>query len=231
LNTLLHDVRHAIRTLRKSPAFALVAILTLAVAISANAVVFAVVTAVLINPLPYGDPDRLVTIVESDSHTSNAETVSAATFADVRRQSESFEQLSLWGDGSIRLVEAGRSEMIRGMVVSANFFDTLAVPMYLGRSFRPDEDRPGHEHVLILTYRTWSERFGGDPHIVGRAVPTLDGAYTASASCRHGSIRCTCRTRPSSRACSCPSATTSTATRAESRHAARFKPSDGSNAA
>ena len=177
MDTLFRDVRHAIRTLQKSPAFALVAILTLAVAISANAVVFAVVKAVLINPLPYGDPARLVTIVESDSPTSNPETVGAATFADVSRQSESFEQLSLWGDGAVRLVEAGRSDMIRGMVVSANFFDTLAVPMYLGRSFRPDEDRPGREHVLILTYGTWTERFGGDPRIVGRAIPTLDGAY------------------------------------------------------
>jgi putative ABC transport system permease protein len=171
-------VRHAIRTLQKSPTFAVVAILTLAVAIGANAVVFAVVKAVLINPLPYGDPDRLVTIVETDNHTSNPETVSAATFTDISRQSESFEQLSLWGDGSVRLVETDRSDMIRGMVVSANFFDTLGVSMHLGRGFRSGEDRPGREHVLIVTYGMWMERFGGDPRIVGHAISTLDGAYT-----------------------------------------------------
>jgi putative ABC transport system permease protein len=177
MDTVFQNLRHAIRRLRQSPTFAVVTILTLALAITANAVVFALVKAVLINPLPYGDPDRLVTIVEADRHTPNPQEVSAATFADLRRQSRSFEHLSLWTDASVRPIEAGL-DMIRGMRVSTNFFDALGVPMYLGRSFGPDEDLPGRGEVLVLTYATWTERFGGDPRVVGRSIPAIGGAYT-----------------------------------------------------
>src|SRR5713101_4085541 len=176
VETIIQDVRYALRTLRKAPTFTLTAVVTLALAIGANAVVFALVKAVLINPLPYGDPDRLLTVVESDSHTAHADTISAATFADVRRESHAFEQVALYGDASIRITDAGRPEMIRGMRVSANFFDALDVPMYLGRAFAPADDLPGHR-VVILTYGVWRERFGADVGIVGRVMPTLEGAY------------------------------------------------------
>src|SRR5262249_21218335 len=164
------DLRHAIRSLRKSPAFALVAIFTLALAIGANAVVFAVLKAILINSLPYADPDRLVTIVESDGRTPNPEAVADGTFAELKRQSRSFEQLSLWGDAAVRPVNAGQADMIRGMRVSANFFDTLGVPMYLGRSFVPDEELSERSRAVILTYETWATQFGGDRALVGRSI-------------------------------------------------------------
>src|SRR4051794_30636210 len=120
MSAIIQDVRFALRLLRKTPTFTLTVVATLALAIAANAVVTSLVKTVLINPLPYGDPDRLVTIVESDGHTAHADTISAATFADIRRESHSFEQMSLYGDTSVRVTDGARPEMIRGMRVSAN---------------------------------------------------------------------------------------------------------------
>src|SRR4051812_38891335 len=177
MDALLQDLRYAIRSLRKSPAFALVAILTLALAIAANAVVFAVLKTILINPLPYADPDRLVTMVESDGRTPNPEAVADGTFAELTRQSRSFEDLSVWGDAAVRLVDAGQADMIRGMRVSANFFETLRVAMYLGRSFGRDEELPDGARAVILTYETWVTHFGGDRTLVGRSIQAVDGAY------------------------------------------------------
>src|SRR5262249_34866179 len=133
--------------------------------------------AILINPLPYAEPDRLVTIVESDGRTSNPEAVADGTFAELKRQSLSFEQLSVWGDAAVRPVNAGQADMIRGMRVSANFFETLGVPMYLGRSFVPDEERPDRGRAVILTYETWATHFGGDRTLIGRSIQAVDGAY------------------------------------------------------
>jgi putative ABC transport system permease protein len=171
------DVRLAFRTIRMRPAFASIAILTLALGIAANAVVFAVVKSVLLTPLPYGDPDRLVSVVESDSHTPNAETVSSATVRDWRERSRSFDHLSLWGDSSVRPIHGDRVDQLRGMQVGVDFFETLGVRMYLGRSFRAGEDAQDAPDVLILTYGTWTDQFGGDPAVVGRSIPTIYGAY------------------------------------------------------
>jgi putative ABC transport system permease protein len=176
--TLLSDLRYAVRSLRKSPLFTLVVVLTLAIGIGANAVVFAVVKTVLLNPLPYSDPDRLVTVVEADSHTPNPETVSYATVQDWKRRTRLFDHLSLWADFGVRPLHDGRADQLRGMRVNADFFETVGVQMFMGRSFHEEEDTPGGRKVLILTYGTWTEQFGGDPTIVGRPIPTVDGPYT-----------------------------------------------------
>jgi putative ABC transport system permease protein len=174
----LRQVQFSLRALRKASAFSSVTIATLGLGIAANAVTFSLLKAVLFNPLPYADPDRLTTLVESDPHAPYPETISAATFASVRRANHSFERVSLWGDAAIRPIDAMPGDMIRGMRVSANFFGTLGVPMYLGRGFDPDEELEGRSRVVVLAYGTWRDRFGGDQHIIGRAIPTVDGRYT-----------------------------------------------------
>ena len=178
MDALWSDLRYAVRSLRKSPTFTVVAVVTLALGIGASAVVFAVVKTVILNPLPYREPHRLVTVVEADSHTLNPETVSHATVQDWRRRTQLFDHLSVWADFGVRPIRNGQAEQLRGMRVSAEFFETLGVPMFLGRSFRADEDTPGGRNALIITYNTWSEHFGGDVTIVGRAIPTVDGSYT-----------------------------------------------------
>jgi hypothetical protein len=126
---LVRDFRLAARTIRRSPAFSLTAILTLAIGIAANAVVFAVVKTVLLTPLPYREPDTLVTVAESDTHTPNADRVSAATVRDLLDRTHSFERLSLFGDYGVRPILGNRVEQLRGMRVSTEFFETLGVPM------------------------------------------------------------------------------------------------------
>ncbi|HWF85541.1 MAG TPA: ABC transporter permease [Vicinamibacterales bacterium] len=177
IDSVWHDLRFAARSLAHARGFTAAVVLTMALGIGANAVVFSVVKAVVINPLPYGNPERLVTIVEADGHTGNSATVSFSTVRDWRVRSQSFDHLSLWTDFGVRLLEGGRADMVRGMRVNADFFDTLGVPMYLGRSFKPEEDTAGGRNVLVLTYGLWMERFGGDPAVVGRFLPALEGGY------------------------------------------------------
>src|SRR4051812_39130420 len=166
-----------IRSIRKHPSFSAIAVLTLAIGIAANAVVFAVVKSVVLRPLPYGNADRLVTIAETDSHRPNADTVSDETVRAWRERARALDHLSVYGDSSVRPIVGSHVEQLRGMWVSADFFETLGVPMYLGRSFRPEEDLPEPQNVLILTYGAWSELFGADPSIVGRFIPVVGGAY------------------------------------------------------
>ncbi len=173
-----HDLRFAARSLAHARGFTAAAVLTMALGIGANAVVFSVVKAVAINPLAYGNPERLVAIVEADSHTENSATVSFATVRDWRARSRSFDRLTLWRDFGVRLFAGGRADMLRGMRVNADFFETLGVPMYLGRSFLSEEDTPAGSNVLILSYGVWRDRFGADPTVVGRVLAALDGAFT-----------------------------------------------------
>jgi putative ABC transport system permease protein len=135
------------------------------------------VKTVLLTPLPYREPDSLVTVAESDSHTPNADRISAATARDLLDRTHSFERLSLFGDYGVRPILGNRVENLRGMRVSTEFFETLGVPMYLGRSFRPEEGMSRAGNVLILTYGAWVDLFAADPAVVGRSIPTIDSTY------------------------------------------------------
>src|SRR5436190_2511000 len=171
------DLRLAVRGLGRRPAFSAIAIATLAIGIASTAVVFAVVKSVLLTPLPYGDPDRLVSVVEFDSRSPDADTVSYATVGDWQRRTAAFEHLSIFSDFGVRFIlGCERVEGLRGMRVSADFFDTLGVPMYLGRSFQPDADARQLRDELVLTYGAWRDLFGGDAAVVGRTIPTLGGS-------------------------------------------------------
>jgi putative ABC transport system permease protein len=146
-------------------------------AIGATGVAFSLLETIVLNPLPYATPDRLVTIAEPQGQPSNAQTISYATAHDLLTQTHALEAVSLWGDTAVRFTVAGRLDYLRGMRVTADYFETLGVRMYLGRTFRPEDDTPAAAHVIILTYDTWMRHFGGDPSVVGRTAAAADGAY------------------------------------------------------
>jgi putative ABC transport system permease protein len=170
------DVRLALRGVVTRPVFSAIAIVTLASGIAATAAVFAVVKSVLLTPLPYGDPDRLVSVVEFDGRSPAADTVSYATVGDWQQRTAAFEHLSIFSDFGVRFLLHERVEGLRGMRVSAGFFDTLGVPMYLGRPFQPDADMRHLTDELVLTYGAWRDLFGGDAAVVGRTIPTVGGS-------------------------------------------------------
>src|SRR5664279_5412494 len=146
------DLRYALRQFRKAPVFAVVAVLTLALGVGANTAIFSVVKAVLLNQLPYRDPDRLVKVAESDPDTPIPATIDYTTAFDLRTRSHSFESLSLFRDGDAAFVEQGQPELLEGLRVGYDYFDTLGVQMQLGRTFLPDEDKPETKHEAILTH-------------------------------------------------------------------------------
>ena len=177
MRRMMRDLRLALRWTWRNRGFSAVAVATLAVAIAANAIVFALVKTVLLTPLPYADPDRLVVVADANGKAPASTTISYATAQDWLSRSRALERLSLYADSGIRPIVDGRVEQLRGMRVSADFFDTLGVPMYLGRSFTPADDTPGVARVAILTYDSWRDVFRADPGIVGRTIPTRGGAY------------------------------------------------------
>ena len=174
---MVRDLRIALRQLRKSPAFAVVSIVTLALGIGANTAIFSVVKAVLLNQLPYGDPGRLVKVAASEPDTPLPETIDFTTTYDLRQRSRLFQSLSLYRDGSAAIVEQGTPELLQGLRVGYDYFDPLGTRMRLGRAFLPEEDRPETRYEAILSYGLWQRRFGGDPSIIGRTVQLSDKSY------------------------------------------------------
>ena len=171
------ELRFAFRQLRKSPVYTAMVVLTLALGIGANTAIFSVVKAVLLNQLPYRDPDRLVKIAESDPDNPLPETIDFTTTYDLRTRSKSFESMSLFRDGDVAMVEQGKPELLEGLRVGYDYFDTLGLKMQLGRSFVADEDHPETRYEAILTHGLWLRRFGGDPSIIGRTVRLNDKPY------------------------------------------------------
>jgi putative ABC transport system permease protein len=180
LETLFQDLRFGQRMLRKAPGFTLVAVLTLALGIGANAAIFSYIDAWFIKPLPYPQSDRLVIFETQDKKhgwTSGGVT-SAADFFDFQKQNTLFEQTVAWGGASLNLTGDGLPELIDGGRVSWNFFDTLGAKPILGRTFTADDDRSGAPHVAILSQGLWQGRYAGDPKIIGRNIAIGGEAYT-----------------------------------------------------
>lgn len=178
MHTLWQDVRYALRGLVQSRTFTLVAVLTLGLGIGANTAIFSVVKAVLLNSLPYAQPDRLVFVAQADPETPRPETVDFTTTWDWRERNRTFEKLSLYRNWGPALIGAGEPEIIPGMRVGWDYFETLGVKLERGRTFLMDEDQPDRWHVLILTHGLWLRRFGGDPNIAGRTVQLNAVTYT-----------------------------------------------------
>lgn len=172
---LLHDLRYAARMQRKNPGFTIVAVIALALGIGANTAIFSVVNTVLLRPLPYKDPERLVIVWEdATKHGYPRDTPAAANFVDWRDQNQVFEGMAAIADTSFNLTGSGDPERLEGRSVSANMFPLLGVEPQLGRVFTAAEDQPGAQRVVLLSYALWQRRFGGDPGIVGKSL-TLNG--------------------------------------------------------
>jgi putative ABC transport system permease protein len=169
LTELLYDTRYAVRQFAKSPAFTVIAILTLALGIGANTAIFSVVNGVLLQPLPYPEPDRLVLVHEVVPQYGEF-AVAPASFLDWRRENTSFERMAAFTATSGTLVEGDTPERLMGAAVSWDLFDLLRVRPALGRSFVQEEDAPQKNRVVVLSHGMWQRRYGGDGRILERAV-------------------------------------------------------------
>jgi putative ABC transport system permease protein len=171
MGTLLQDLRYGLRMLRNSPGFTAVAVVTLALGIGANTAIFSVVRAVLLPPLPFANPGRLVQIQLRDRKTGElANWVTYRDLADWRAQNRGFESIAAQRFALLNFTANGRPDALYGASVSADLLPLLGVPPRLGRYFLPAEDLPGHDQAIVLSYDLWRHRFGGDPAIVGRTI-------------------------------------------------------------
>ena len=174
--TTLHDVRQAVRSLRRVPAFAVMAILTLAIGIGANTAIFTVVNAVLLQPLPYDRPEELALIWQRDleGDADGKGTVAPANYMSWLERNNTFSDIAAFNIWFPTLSGEGQPERLVGSVVTPNFFGLLGVAPFLGNGFTPDHVIPGNNRVVVLSYGLWQRRFGGDPNVVGRTV-TVNG--------------------------------------------------------
>ena len=171
------DVRFAARTLARNPGFAAAAVLTLALGIGANTAIFSVVNAVLVSPLPFPAPDRLV-MVYGLNEGRDRQSLGPADYLDLRSQSRSFERLAAAREGSFNLAGRERPEIVRGAVVTPDFFSMLGTVPALGRALQPGRDDPGAPRAVVLGARLWRSRFGGDAGVIGRTVTIDAELYT-----------------------------------------------------
>ena len=175
MGNLWQDIRYGFRMLLKKPGFTAIAVLTLALGIGANTAIFSVVNAVLLRPLPFAEPDRLVMVYEKRlklGRTRNP--VSAPDFIDWRAQNTVFENMAAYTWWNANLTGGDEPERIMGAVASAGLFPTLGVEPALGRSFTPEEDQPNANRVVVLSHGLWQRRFGSDAGIIGKTL-TLNG--------------------------------------------------------
>jgi predicted permease len=177
LDSLMQDVRFGLRMLRKNPGFTTVAVLTLALGIGANTAIFSVVNGVLLAPLPYRQPDRLVAVWETDPRFPLVG-ASYPNFLDRQREARSFEQMAALAQQAYDLAAPGSPEHIDGEEVSAGLFSTLGVTLSLGRDFSPAEDTHGGAPVAIISNRIWRNRYGTSPSVLGQSIVLSGVAYT-----------------------------------------------------
>ncbi|HEV2856052.1 MAG TPA: ABC transporter permease [Thermoanaerobaculia bacterium] len=178
LDDVRRDVRFGLRSLRRSPAFTLVAVLCLALGIGANAALFSVINSVLLRPLPYPEPERLVRVYETMADSGPGGGAAVPNYRDWAAQSTAFEALTAWVRGSRNLQLSGEAQRIRTTEATPNLFRMLHARALRGRVFVPGQDEPGRSPVVVISEALWRQRFGGDPSLVGQAI-RLDGApYT-----------------------------------------------------
>lgn len=177
MQTLLQDLRYGLRMLAKSPSFTAIAVLTLALGIGANTVLFSVVNGVLLNALPFPAPDGLVALFTNRIHFERA-SISYPNFLDWQRENQTFASMAAFRPDDFNLTGAGEAEHLRGEMVSADFFSTLGVKPAVGRWFTPEEDRLGGAPVVVISAGLWKRKFGSAPDIVNGKM-TLNGTeYT-----------------------------------------------------
>src|SRR5690349_17295565 len=177
MGTLLQDLRFGFRTLRKSPGFAIVAVIALALGIGANTSMFSIVNGVLLRPLPYSQPHRLILLFTSMPQFRDA-SVSYPNFLDWQQRSHSFEQMAAFRTETFSLTGQENPERLRGRMVSATFLPVLGVQPIIGRGFSSDDDRKGGAPVALLTDSFWKSRFSGDRSVIGRTITLNEKLYT-----------------------------------------------------
>ncbi len=181
MHNLFQDLRFSIRQLRKSPGFALTIILTLALGIGATTGIFSLVNAVLLRPLPFPEPDRLM-YLQHESHRTGVvapQSLSYPDFFDWRSQNHSFAAMASYRDETNTLTYGGSAQVLQGEIVSSDFFRVLGIHPALGRDFLPAEEKAG-KNTAMLSYQLWQTVFSGRPDIAGQTI-TLDGtAYTVA---------------------------------------------------
>jgi predicted permease len=171
------DLRFAFRQLAKNPGFTAVAVLTLALGIGANTAIFSIVDGVLLKPLPYEQPGRLVQVWEAPG-PGKRNSSSPGAFLDWKEHSTIFEGLSIRQNTDLNLTGIPLPERVSGLAMSAAGLEILRARPLLGRTFAPDEDEPGKDKVVVLTYGFWKRRFGGETNIVGRTIQLHDQSYS-----------------------------------------------------
>jgi putative ABC transport system permease protein len=171
VNTL-HDIRYAFRMLLKRPGFTVIVILTLALGIGANTTIFSAIDAVLLNPLPYKNPERLMVVWETNKQLGpemwDRNEAAFGNFLDWRSRNQSFDQLGALFDAQMILTGVNEPQRIQSCVVTTNFFQVLGVQPMLGRSFLPESETPGSPFTVIISHDLWQRQFGSDPNIVNK---------------------------------------------------------------
>jgi predicted permease len=178
IDDLWRDVRFAVRTLLRTPAFTLIALVTFALGIGANTAIFSVVNAVLIRPLPYPNADRLVRLSEQMVDQTGPGAVSYMNFLDWKKMNTSFEGMGAFFNSFVTINGDGEPERVREGVVSADIFPMLGAKPIVGRYFTADEEIRGKQRVVILSEHLWRRRYGADRAIVGRTIPFEGTPYT-----------------------------------------------------
>jgi len=176
MNTLLQDIRYGIRTLAKTPGFTAIAILTLALGIGANSALFSVVNGVLLNPLPYSEPNQLVSVYAKTSSFGNS-SITYLNFLDWQENNRSFSELAARRGESLVLTGVGEGEQLRGVMISSNFFSVMGVQPIAGRTFQPEEDKVGAAPVAIIGAGLWARKFGSSPDIIGKPITLTGKSY------------------------------------------------------
>jgi predicted permease len=186
LDNLWRDLKYAVRTLGRSPGFTSVAVLVMALGIGANVALFTVVRSVLLKPLPFADPDRLVTISEAGDEVSPDHPVAGGMYKEFKRQAQSFVDLAIVGDTEVNLSGLGQPgetseqlpEQVHGANIGWNLLPVLGVQPALGRNFTAEDDKLSAEGTVLLSWGLWKRRFGGDPAILNRTIHLNARAYT-----------------------------------------------------
>jgi putative ABC transport system permease protein len=174
---MIQDLIYGLRWLRKNPGFTVLAVLMLAVGIGVNTAMFSVINAVLLQPLPYAEPDRIVWMNESGPEVANRQ-VSYPNFVDWRARNSVFESMSAFRGWSANITGTDKPEALDARIVTADYFRVMRTTPLLGRDFTADDDKPGAPPVTIISYAFWQQRFAGDPNIVGKEIPLDDKAHT-----------------------------------------------------
>jgi putative ABC transport system permease protein len=181
MHTLLQDLRYAVRQLWRSPGFAITAVLSLAIGIGINTAIFSNMDAVVLHPLAVPQLDRVVTVAEQNARSSSAsgyEQVALANYEDWKRQSRSFESLAVRTQADMTLTGIGDAAHVEATLTSPEFFTVLRAAPQLGRVYGEAESRPGQDHVAVLSYGLWQQRFAGDPMVLGRTIELDQRTYS-----------------------------------------------------